>query len=133
MIDLAIRVQGVEQVTRSLRKLENLDDILARELGMWATETLDGHLYGMQNYAPPPPGSRYIRTGNLGANWGVMRPSRTSVAFTNATSYGPFVVGDSDGGSQAAIHAGRWWIALRRVEAQVDKLADRIEDAVGKA
>lgn len=133
MIDLSIKVNGVEQVTRALRKLENLDDILAREMGLWAMETLDGHLYGMQNYAPPPAGSRYVRTGNLGANWGVLRPGRTSVAFTNATSYGPFVVGDSSGAGQAAIHAGRWWIALNRVEGQVDKLADKIEDAVGKA
>ena len=132
MIDYVIQVNGADSVALSLRKLENLDEVIAGAMGQWATKTLDGQLYGEDKYPPPPAGSRYIRTGNLGRGWGVMRSGKTSVQFFNGTPYGPYVVGDSSGSGQAGIHAGRWWIALKRVEEQVDSLGDQIEQAVAR-
>lgn len=133
MIQLNVKLHGVDRVLATLRRGVNLDDAIGQGLGEWSKDLLDGQLYGMENYAPPPANSTYIRTGRLGANWGLSRPRKTAVSFNNTTSYARYVVGDSQGGRQAAIHAGRWWIALNRVEGQVDKLADKIEDAVGKA
>lgn len=133
MIHLDIKTHGGPEMRAWLAKGEKLDEPIGRALGEWATETLDGQLYGSANYAPPPPNSRYIRTGTLGAGWGLSRHSQTGVTFLNMTSYTGYVVGNEEGGGQAGIHAGRWWLARKRIEDRLDAAVERISDDVTKA
>lgn len=127
MIEYTVNVRGVPAVMKTLDGLERLETGLSSILGEWATETLDGDLYGMANYAPPPPNSTYVRTGRLGSNWGLRRNGRLSVVFENATDYAGYVVGNNDGAGQAGIHAGRWWIARKKIETKIQKLKARVE------
>lgn len=130
MIQLDVKLHGVNRVLATLRRGVNLDDAIGHGLGEWAKDVHDGQLYGMENYAPPPANSTYIRTGRLGANWGLSRPRKMAVSFNNTTSYARYVVGDSQGGRQAAIHAGRWWIARKKVLAAVPEAHNHINRAV---
>ena len=126
MIQFDVRPQGFDRVMAWLRRGVNLERPIGDELGAWATDHLDGELYGMENYAPPPPNSTYIRTGRLGANWGMMRRGKTGVVFYNMTAYAGYVVGDKDGRRQASIHAGRWRLARKRTEAAIPEAQRRI-------
>lgn len=133
MIQLDVRPRGADRVLAFLRRGVNLESVVGRELGVWAQDHLDGKLYGMDNYAPPPANSKYIRTGNLGRNWGLMRHGKTGVRFFNMTSYAGYVVGDGQGNKQAAIHAGRWWLARKRTEAALPEAQKRIRGGISKA
>jgi hypothetical protein len=130
VIDLSIELSGANAAQATLRRGTRLDDVIGRELGRWAEDVLDDHLYGEDKYAPPPPNSRYIRTGRLGRGYGLMRHSRTAVRIFNLTPYTGYVVGDADGRGQAGIHQGRWWLARQRVEARLDDATERIGRAI---
>ncbi len=130
MITLDVKLRGVDRVLATLRRGVDLDAAIGQGLGEWAKDLHDGQLYGMENYAPPPANSSYIRTGRLGANWGLSRPRKTAVSFNNTSSYARYVVGDSQGGRQAAIHAGRWWIARKKILAAVPEAHNHINRAV---
>lgn len=131
MIHIDITTQGADVIRRWLEKGVDLDRAIGQGLGQWATETLDGRLYGMGNYAPQPPGSTYVRTGNLGANWGLDRPRVTSVRFYNMTAYAVPVLGDGNGKGQAR-RMGHWWLARQRVEEQLPGALEKISDAINR-
>ncbi len=81
----------------------------------------------MGNYPPPPAGSTYQRTGQLGSwSWRVEKPGGGQYAFTNATPYAGYVVGED----QAFMHRNRWWIASERIDEQMVDLALRLAKAV---
>jgi hypothetical protein len=103
--------------------------VIGRELGLWAEDVLDDQLYGEDKYAPPPPNSRYIRTGRLGRGYGLMRHG-LAVRIFNLTPYTGYVVGDAEGRGQAGIHQGRWWLARQRVEARLGDATERIGRAI---
>jgi hypothetical protein len=130
VINLAVSITGADAARRALPTTAQMERVIHDALTEWAKETLDGDLYGTQNYAPPPPNSTYVRTGRLGANWGLRRAGKLSVAFTNATPYAGYVVGGNDGGGQAAVHVGRWWIAYRRIINRVDALERKVQAGV---
>jgi hypothetical protein len=130
MIDIDIQLSGATGAKRTLSRGTKLEDVIGRELGNWAQDVLDDHLYGEDKYAPPPPNSKYIRTGRLGRGYGLMRHSRTAVRIFNLTPYTGYVVGDAAWQGQAAIHAGRWWLARQRVEARLDDATERIGRAI---
>lgn len=132
MIEFDITTKGIPAVMKTLDGLAGFETELGNIMGEWAKETLDDDLYGMTNYAPPLPNSTYVRTGNLGRNWGLRRGGKLSVVFQNPTDYAGWVVGDNDGGRQAAIHAGRWWIARKKVEDRVPALEVKIERHIDK-
>lgn len=133
MIEMDVRPQGVDRVLAWLRRGVHLEDVVARELGQWASDLTDSKLYGMENYAPPPANSKYIRTGRLGSNWGVRRTKRTAVEFYNMTPYAAYVVGDGKGGRQAGIHAGRWWLGRKRIIEAMPDGQKRIYAGIRKA
>jgi hypothetical protein len=130
MIDIDIQLSGATGAQRALSRGTKLEDVIGRELGRWAEDVLDDHLYGEDKYAPPPPNSKYIRTGRLGRGYGLMRHSRTAVRIFNLTPYTGYVVGDAQGQGQAWMHAGRWWLARQRVEARLDDATERIGRAI---
>lgn len=126
MIKVTVNEQDRARALAVLQKGTRLGDEIGNELRRWATDHLDNDLYGMENYAPPPAGSKYIRTGRLGANWGLQRAGKAKVTFYNMTAYAGYVVGNGLGQKQAAIHAGRWWLARKRTEAAIPELERRI-------
>lgn len=133
MIQFEVKPQGFDRVRAWIKRGVNLDDAIGRGLGEWAQDHLDGKLYGMENYAPPPPNSKYVRTGTLGRGWGLMRRGKTGVRFFNMTPYAGYVVGDGNAKRQAAIHAGRWWLARKRTEAALPEAKERIRKHISKA
>lgn len=126
-IGFEVSIRGAEAAGRAIPGTTEMERLIDDALTEWGKETLDGHLYGMANYAPPPPNSTYVRTGALGADWGLRRAGKMAIAFTNNMHYAGYVVGQQ----QAAIHAGRWWIALERIRERLDKLTAKIADKVG--
>lgn len=104
-----------------------------REMPKWARKVNDKKLYGRSNYAPRIPGSKYVRTGRLGANWGLMTLP-DGVQFVNTTPYAVLVVGDGARNGQAAIHQGegRWRLGRERIEDEVPELVDSIGEEVIK-
>ena len=132
MIDLNLEVYGDTAMIAALGKLEHMDDILARELAEWGSEVVDGQLYGMSHYPAPPPDSTYIRTGNLAGGWGLQREGKSAIKIYNMTPYAGYVVGDNNADWQARIHAGRWWLARKRVEEALPRFIERIRDAINK-
>ena len=127
MIRHTVQFPDFGRLNSDLMRGVKLGDEIGDELREWAKDHLDGQLYGMENYAPPPPNSTYIRTGRLGANWGLQRKGKQSVTFYNMSPYAGYVVGDGKGNRQAAIHAGRWWLARKRTEAAIPELERRIK------
>lgn len=133
MIELDVHIDGDDALVLWLKKGIDLDDAIGRGLGDWAKDMLDKRLYGTRNYAPPPASSKYVRTGTLGANWGLARHGKTGVEFQNMTGYAGYVVGGSEGEGQAGIHAGRWWLARKRIEEGLDDADKAISKAIVEA
>ena len=67
-------------------------------------------------YPAERPGQKYVRTYNLRKGWGI-RINNASINIHNTMGYSGYVVGDSRGGRQAWMHAGRWWLAREIVVA----------------
>lgn len=133
MIELNVNIDGADSMELWLHKGIDLDAAIGKGLGEWASDLLDDQLYGTRNYAPPPAGSKYIRTGNLGANWALARKGTTGVEFQNMTGYAGYVVGDEKGGTQAWFHQGRWWLAIKKIEAGLDDADKAISMAIVEA
>lgn len=107
-------------------------DVARVEMPRWATKVNDKKLYGRNNYAPRLAGSKYIRTGRLGADWG-LQTIPDGVMFRNNTEYAGFVVGDGARNGQAGIHAGRWWLGRDRIEDEVPELIDTMGNEIVEA
>jgi len=67
----------------------------------------------MQIYPPPPPASRYRRTGNLRQKLRIKKLSRMSRIVENTASYARYVYGMP----QARVHKGRWASVVDAAEA----------------
>jgi len=80
-------------------------------------------------YPAAIPGSRYVRTGLLGRQWGAARPViwRHSVGALRGriVNRRPGVVSVQKGGEQASVHRGRWRTAEEVIEEKGEEL-DRI-------
>jgi len=81
----------------------------------------------LRTYPPPPMGSKYVRTFNLKRNWQYAVLSPTSAEIGNAAIYAGWV----QGVEQAAVHVGRWPMAVtvaeKHLEAFIDRLAKKVE------
>lgn len=118
-INLEFGIENAQEVAASLALLENLPEYLRNDILGWASWTLRSRLQGTMQYPPPPSGSTYHRTGQLGSRWTIREAGSGMYAFENPTPYAGYVVGDE----QAWMHRGRWWKASERIEEQVVELA----------
>ncbi len=131
MFDFGVSLDGAGSIEAWLRKGSDLGDKFERELGNWADDVLRDDLSGTANYASPPAGSTYVRTGEFGASWEV-RKNRLSVEFVNRAAHAVHVVGDAAGTRQARIHAGRWWLMRKRIENRLPDAMQRMGKVVDK-
>jgi hypothetical protein len=79
-------------------------------------------------YAPPPMGSKYVRTFNLKRNWQYAVLSPTSAEVTNMATYAGWV----QGVEQAPIHEGRWPKAITKVEEHLEAFVKRLSEKFGR-
>jgi hypothetical protein len=86
---MSITISGMEELFRKLDRvaaIDKLEDPMQR-----GVSRLQAY---MQDYPPPPPLSRYVRTGRLGRSW-TTQVDRSAGGLVgrigNVTSYGPLV------------------------------------------
>ncbi len=86
----------------------------------------------MQNYPPPPSGSRYTRTYLFKNSWRITKQARgfklENTASTRRGRYGNYVVGDALGAGQAWMHVGRWLLFRDVVDYEMTQLPDAVEE-----
>ncbi len=129
-----ITVQGIENSTRFFRGVSPMIDGEVRKAYQEHGDyVLRQELAGRDKYPPERPGQRYVRTGRLGDSWTKRQYGRYHVTFSNKTPYAQYVVGDSEGRKQAWMHAGRWWLALERIQRANDRLIERIAAGIEAA
>lgn len=103
---LDIRVTGIEPIQRNLSNVgTNFDNILRPPM----VRSLARLQAAIAKYPPPPAGSTYRRTGQLGRSW-TNRISAQGNKLTgelgNNTRYARWVQGH--GFQNRKVHAGRW-------------------------
>lgn len=98
-----IYIEGLDALQKKLGRINALN-----VLGPPMVRSLTRLNAYMATYPPPPPASRYRRTGLLGRSW-QMRVENTGTQIVgvlgNPTPYGPFVQAAA---MQAEVHRGRW-------------------------
>ena len=126
---ISLKVTGMDAVTAKLAKAG-----AAFAIGQ-AAQTMDKAIKFVHSqvpaYPPPPPNSRYRRTGLLGRSIATdVKPLGTAIIGTIGSNveYAPYVIGGDD--VQAPIHQGRWWQLEKVVEAQIPAVVKIFEDWV---
>lgn len=76
----------------------------------------------------------YSRTGRYGDHWRVVKKDesrgRAGYSLTNDLDEARYIAGNSDGGEQYHLHAGRWPLARTVVEEEIAALPGEILDAI---
>jgi len=125
---ISIEISSLDDVAAALAQLEDLPAYLNTPFVEWGEATLMNNLWGMKNYAPPPPNSTYQRTGQLGTDWDVHGIADSQVLFVNWHEAAELVVGEN----QAWMHEGRWWKAIDRIEEQAEKAISMLIERLNK-
>lgn len=131
MIDLSYRMDGLDDVALLLRRIRL--DAVQSAVG----DAIDDMAREAADYPPERAGQRYVRTGTLGRGWtegqtlfDLQGQTALEAVRVNSTPYGPSVQGRED---QAKVHQGRWQTVEALMEAWEAHVAQRIEDALGRA
>jgi hypothetical protein len=136
-VQLSVKLRGAELVRQGLKDLRaEVPKIGAQDL----YDALKRARAKVIKYPPPPPGSRYRRTGTYGRAWTVRRNPTGRRQFAGYTlighavqrvrEYTKYVGGDAYGLQQAMIHEGRWVLARDAIEAEMKKLPRITQDHI---
>lgn len=99
-MSLKVEVRGAEILATRYREFDG-----ATTISRVANDYIARMQIDLNRYPPPPPGSRYKRTGRLGRGWvHRIEGPRGITRLENVTPYAPWVQGPL----QARIHRGRW-------------------------
>ncbi|GIV82775.1 MAG: hypothetical protein KatS3mg051_2129 [Anaerolineae bacterium] len=126
MPQISISVSGLDRLERKLRNASRVLDVAEPPLHRGGLRVQRR----MQDYPPPPPRSRYIRTGTYGRRWTTrVERSRNQVRVRvgNNTSYAP-LVGSSQ--FQARIHRGRWTTDMQALEQELPVIQRDLQRAI---
>jgi hypothetical protein len=134
--DLSISITGVDRLVRNLG-LATAQAVLTPPTERATTRLKDD----LKEYPPPPPGSGYVRTGDLGRGWKSRRPRATATGLTgevyNAVrsrrTRKPYAMFVQKAGEQAAIHRGRWQTDADVVAANRRDIEQDFARAIDKA
>jgi hypothetical protein len=132
MIKLDVSLSGAEKMIRALSGAKRTiqDEVrIATEQAMQPTSD------ELRIYPPPPPASRYKRTGRYRA--GISNPVVTMESggaihgrIEQRAPYSRYVRGDQDGQGQAWMHVGRWETSKSIVGRLVTRLTNRLNAAL---
>ena len=129
MLTVSYTITGAVEVQRDLARLRL--DALKGDIA----DILDDIAADAAQYPAQPSDSRYQRTNNLRDGWLDSQPvfdtdqDSLLAVLANHVGYGPFVQGIED---QATIHAGRWRTTDAIMDAWEGRVAERVEDALGR-
>lgn len=116
-----ITIHGYDRLAAVLAEVEReANEATEQAVGAYVSRARDR--LEDKPYPPELPGQRYIRTYNLKHGFRDIHLSRGEWLIFNEMEYSSYVVGTPD--EQAAIHAGRWWVAREVVEERVPDLED---------
>jgi len=132
-----VTIAGLSEL---LDALDKWPDIMRPILEETSEAALLSLIPDLANYPPPPPGSTYRRTGNLGRLWVAARPefegeaSGFEARVGNARPGGEFVQGEF----QAEAHQGIWQTVedivsahQLEIEAYYERALQKVADQVG--
>ena len=122
MTQLSLSFTGAELVRKGLQDLSGEIPKIGR---LQIYRTMQAIVKELKEYPPPPLGSTYVRTGNLGRGWTITSRSN-GYTLRNPVSYTKYVHGNAYGLEQAWMHAGRWRLLRDEVEEEAAKLPDEI-------
>ena len=129
MTQLSMTVQNAEIVRKGLQDLGAEIPKIGR---LQIYQTAQAIVRRMRVYPPERPNQTYIRTGRLGAGWGVRQSNGAMAGYTvyNSVPYTKYVVGNAYGLEQAWMHEGRWNLLRDVQEEEVQKLPPEIEKEI---
>ncbi len=111
IVHWTMTVKGQDNVTNVLKTAAATGQRrVANVTYQWAQGQVIPRLMYRTPYPPERPGQKYKRTYKLQRGWRAS-PTPEGAKIENVSGYATFVVGDPDGGGQAWMHKGRWWIA----------------------
>ena len=127
---------------RGLKQLQNTIGTIPRWLRYELDDMLDSFseqlLADLRKYPPPPPQSKYVRTGRLRRGWSSsIERSRVTVSAiaSNRVPYAPFVMGDNQ-----LPHFSHWRTAssivsgqLRALETRITRVARSLEQRMSRS
>lgn len=128
MADIEIDLDGIADLEHKLARVDILD--LLREPMYRAVLRLQS---AMAKYPPPPPRSKYRRTGTLGRRWThrVSEENGALIGFVgNNTMYGPYVQSDQ---FQAWMHKGRWQTDKEVAERERPAIISDFQQVINRA
>ena len=129
MLNVTYTITGVDETRRDLAKLR------VGALQSDIADVLDDIAADAATYPPEVPGQRYRRTNRLHDEWIDAAPQFSlsgdtlAAVLENATPYGPPVMGADN---QTKAFAGRWRTTDAIMTAWEDRVAARVEDALGR-
>lgn len=134
--DFTITIQGVGPLIQRLGRAAAMQRLIAPAIRAQARL-----VNRLAKYPPPPPNSKYVRTGDLGRAWTAPMPRVTAggleATVANAVRsrktgrrYGPFVQGEL---TQASIHRGRWTTDAAALELERSAIERDFKDAIDDA
>lgn len=127
-MDIEVQFAGLTELLRRFGNLGPVTRAMDGVMAAWVRQVVRSRFAGMGNYAPPRPGSDYIRTGTLGAGWQATMRGPLQHRITNPVLYAPYVVGEQ----QAWMHRGRWWTARRRLDAATPDMLNAMAQAAAQ-
>lgn len=128
-MSVKVEVRGAEILATKYRAFDG-----AATLTRVANDYLARMQIDLNHYPPPPPGSKYKRTGRLGRGW-LQRTEGAQgiVRLENVTPYAPWV----QGYQQAWMHVGRWetveQVKARYHDRMVESMRRVVREELGNA
>jgi len=117
MSGATIEIRGLDVIQAALGRIDNLLADMAEP----TRETLELLKRRMQEYPPPPAGSRYVRTYRLRNSWQenvILSGSVLGRLESFGAHYAPYVQDDVQ---QASVHQGRWQTRQRVAREEEDR------------
>ena len=114
-------------VSEAIAKIDprNMEKAIQESLGPAGTLVMSD----VRPYPPPPPASKYIRTGALGRSWHRYVKPRQAIVQSENVPYAPYVQGTP---GQAWMHAGRWQTVGMVAERMADPVKRLMEAALAR-